>query len=727
MPISNLAPGFLTAVAQGRMKAAQQQKEIDARPGFWERVGERALGQIGGGLVDAGGALIKDYMPSAKLRRRLAEEKHTMDVDVPMWTADEREKLLAEAAMERADARYKQAGGFSKALSDLTPPPEMMTAEETELLKAAHQLPGSLRGERNPMGRLEITDPRAMQSYFTGGPAPMYMPGETKAEHRGGPPPRGMDRPEGAGRFMPSSEEPFRSDYAKARIEAQDTLNFYASSGIADPEGHSKYKDLRKKEGQPDFEQLRKLADEAPMGAESIPTRGMTPAQADDMIRYLAGKGVDVEGRPEYAGLRTLASKAALKPEAVPAAEKPITVEGAVKKVEAAVGKAIEQPKGFKARAKRYARQMAKEQLAKESVAKAKAEAAAKVQKKKDKLANIKTIGEIFKNAGDFKRGRVVTNMNNYKEAEDEIDVYLIGGSIGVNTKGNRGTEKANLKWINELQGDMTGGGHEAIAALATTYYGGDIARLKKEGKTALGFIALRDNLKYVGYDVGEARVDRKGDSAKRVANWKLRRYEIDLLAKGKMNASQFDFNNRLDWLMIQSKMDTWTFSEKERIKRIWEERTGRTDAMGQPVRGFSPLSPATGKKTMKVFPGDYLTVPEGYQGTANDYLAQVVQDEVKSGATPAPDLSKSKRRVVTRVSDLKPKGAGNKLSMLQKHGDGIQIAVGNSNTTIRGALRMLKSKFMKEGSNARDAANKAVRWIWHRVGLQITRKASGK
>jgi hypothetical protein len=724
MPISNLAPGFLTAVAQGRMKAAQQQKEIDARPSFWERVGERALGQVGGGLVDAGGALIKEYMPSAELRRRLAEEKHTMDVDVPMWTADEREKLLAEAAMERADARkgllmdakYKQAGGFSKALSDLTPPPEMMTAEETEFLKAAHQLPGSLQGEINPMGRLETTDPRAMLSYFTGGPAPMYMPGETKAEHRGGPPPRWMDRPEGAGRF----EDPFRSNYAKARVEAQDTLGVRAQGMGLD------VADIYLA-NQPGHRQLRELADEAPMEAESIPTRGMTPAQAKDMVTYLAGNDVDVEGRPEYAGLRTLASKAALKPEAVPAAEKPITVEGAVKKVEAAVGKAIEQPEGFKARAKRYARQMAKEQLAKESVAKAKADLAAKVKKKKDKLANIKTIGEIFKNAGDFKRGRVVTNMNNYKDAEDEIDVYLIGGSIGANTKKNTGTEKANLKWINELQGDMSGGGHEAIAALATKYYGGDIARLKKEGKTALGFIALRDNLKHEGFDIGEARVDRKGDSAKRVANWKLRRHEIDLLAKGKMNASQFDFNNKLDWLMIQSKMDTWTFSEKERIKRIWEERTGRTDAMGAPVRSFSPLNPATGKRTMKVFPGDYLTVPEGYQGTANDYLAQVVQDEIKSGATPAPDLNKSKRRVVTRVSDLKPKGAGNKLSMLQKHGDGIQIAVGNSNTTIGGALKILKSKFMREGSDARDAANKAVRWIWHRVGRQITQKASGK
>jgi hypothetical protein len=692
------------------MKAAQQQKEIDARPGFWERVGERALGQIGGGLVDAGGALIKDYMPSAQLQRRLAEEKHTMDVDVPMWTADEREKLLAEAAMERADARkallmdakYKQAGGLSKALSDLTPPPEMMTAEETSLLRTS-----------DPK-RYFSEDPRAMLSYFTGGPAPMYMPGETKAEHRGGPPPRWMDRPEGAGRFMPSSEEPSLSESELAGIEAQKTLNFYASSGIADPEG------------QPDFEQLRKLADEAPMGAESIPTRGMTPVQAKDMITYLAGKRVDVEGRPEYAGLRVLASKAALKPEAVPAAEKPITVEGAVKKVEAAVGKAIEQPKGFKARAKRYARQMAKEQLAKESVAKAKAEAAAKVQKKKDKLANIKTIGEIFKNAGDFKRGRVVTNMNNYKDAEDEIDVYLIGGSIGVNTKGNRGTEKANLKWINELQGDMTGGGHEAIAALATKYYGGDIARLKKEGKTALGFIALRDNLKHEGFDIGEARVDRKGDSAKRVANWKLRRYEIDLLAKGKMNASQFDFNNRLDLLLIQSQVDTWTFAEKQRINRIWEARTGKVGPLGKAVRSSIPLDqPSSG--SIKVRAQDFLTVPADFQGTPTDYLAQVIQDEIKSGATPAPDLSKSKRRVVTRVSGLKPGGAGNKLSMLQKHGDGIQIAVGNSNTTIKGALRVLKNKFMREGSNSRDAANKAIRWVWHRVGRQITQKASGK
>jgi hypothetical protein len=94
------------------MRASQQQKEIDARPSFWDRVGERALGQIGGGLVDAGGALIKDYMPSAKQKRAIekaaearADDLHMMKTEGPVWQSERLMELIRQGKVSREEAR----------------------------------------------------------------------------------------------------------------------------------------------------------------------------------------------------------------------------------------------------------------------------------------------------------------------------------------------------------------------------------------------------------------------------------------------------------------------------------------------------------------------------------------------------------------------------------------------------------------------------------------------
>ena len=127
MPISNIAPGLTTAIVQGRMKAAQQQKEIDARPGFLERVGERAVGQLTGGLVNAGGALIKDYMPSAKQKRAIekaaearADDLHMMKTQGPVWQSERFMELIRHGKVGREEAR--KAGVPDAVFDKLTAP-----------------------------------------------------------------------------------------------------------------------------------------------------------------------------------------------------------------------------------------------------------------------------------------------------------------------------------------------------------------------------------------------------------------------------------------------------------------------------------------------------------------------------------------------------------------------------------------------------------------------------
>lgn len=120
--VPNIAPGYLTELARQRGAAFRQDKAIEAqeraKPGFWERVGEAALGQVIKSTVGLGAERIAQEFPAAQAR--IAQAKATTKLTgVKTETAGEALKTLRtknklneytmDAIIGFSDAEQKQA------------------------------------------------------------------------------------------------------------------------------------------------------------------------------------------------------------------------------------------------------------------------------------------------------------------------------------------------------------------------------------------------------------------------------------------------------------------------------------------------------------------------------------------------------------------------------------------------------------------------------------------